>query len=366
MSAPELCAQISALLPQLSVTALQAVLQTVQAEASTKRQAEGLPQAASDGAGVLPAAVAGAPSARSVAFIGMGAMGRPMSKHMCAAVLRAGGKAQVWNRTGSRAEEAAAESGAQVAQTLEDLQGCEVIFTCLPTSQEVEAVAQQLSDVLSLGATVVDCTSGDPVVTRRVGEHLRAKGIAMVDCPVSGGPRGAQAGSVTSMLGGDEVDVAKVLPLVQTFSGKVSHVGPLGSAHAVKVINNIMNSTHLVAAAEGLLVLAKRFGVDPAVACDVINQSSGRSLQSQVRIPEEVLTGRYSYGFKLGLMAKDCRIAVSIVRDQEDELAANTQLLPGTLSRLEEAQKKYGADADYTCVVKLLEEACGLDLRPLT
>merc|ERR1719373_683046 len=111
------------------------------------------------------------------------------------------------------------------------------------------------------------------------------------------------------MLGADENEVAeRVLPVLQAFAKKVVRCGPTGAGHAVKAVNNALNVTHLLLGAEGLLAL-QRLGVDPDVALDAINGSSGRSLQTQGRLPQEVLSRKFAYGFKLPLMAKDCRIA---------------------------------------------------------
>eukprot|EP00493_Phyllostaurus_siculus_P028032 UN28380 len=117
------------------------------------------------------------------------------------------------------------------------------------------------------------------------------------------------------MLGADCADaMQRALPVIQTFSKKVVRCGPTGSGNAVKSVNNALNSAHLLLGAEGLLAL-QRMGVDPAVALEAINGSSGRSLQTEVRLPEEVLSRRFAYGFKLPLMAKDCGIAEGVLKE---------------------------------------------------
>ncbi|CAE8641168.1 unnamed protein product, partial [Polarella glacialis] len=158
---------------------------------------------------------------------------------------------------------------------------------------------------MARGSCIVSCTSGEPAVTRRLAQSLKERyGIDFLDAPVSGGPKGAAAGTISCMVGADDEAAAqRALPVLRSFTGKIVRCGPAGSGHAVKAVNNAMNVTHLLLGVEGLLAL-QRFGVDPAVALEAINSSSGRSLQTEQRIPQEVLTGRFDYGFKLPLMAK--------------------------------------------------------------
>ena len=268
-----------------------------------------------------------------VGFIGLGAMGQHMARRI-GSLFRTG----VWNRTSSKALAHAEKHDTVFVENIADM-NCPVIFCCLPTSAEVREVAEQLPQyttstsssapahdflssadahpaavkaALSNRRLFVDCTSGNFDETVRIGEFLRSdKNINMLDCPVSGGPRGADQGILTAMLGGEEEDVDLVLPFVSQFAKNTTHVGPLGSAHAVKAMNNIMNTAHLALASEGLLAL-QRAGVPPEKALACINKSSGRSLQTEVRVPEEVLSRRFGYGFKLQLMRKDVKIAKSI------------------------------------------------------
>eukprot|EP00899_Mesostigma_viride_P014499 jgi/Mesvir1/2304/Mv19337-RA.1 len=244
-------------------------------------------------------------------FVGLGAMGYSMAGHLS----KVAKTVTVYNRTFGKAEAHAREYGTIAARDLSELKSCHVVFTCLPTSDEVSTVAAALASAgLAPGTVLVDCTSGEPAASLRIANMLAERGILMVDSPVSGGPGGARAGTLTSMMGGPADDVARVRPLVQSFSRKIVHVGErVGSGHAVKAVNNAMSAAQLLLAGEGLLALAK-MGIDPTVACDVINSSSGRSLMSEVRLPEEVLTGRFGYGFKLGLMRKDVGIANGLVQ----------------------------------------------------
>ena len=179
----------------------------------------------------------------------------------------------------------------------------------------------------------------------------------MLDAPISGGPAGAQKGVLTAMVGGDPQTFAQMQPLLELFAKTITHVGPLGAGHAVKAINNIMNAGQLLLASEGLVALAK-LGIDPKVALDTINASSGRSLATQSRLPEEVLTRRFGYGFKLGLMRKDVANANNLL----DDVYPQAVLMRATRQLCNEAVRVYGFNADYTELARLIERAAGTQL----
>mmetsp|Transcript_112575 Transcript_112575/g.281986 ORF Transcript_112575/g.281986 Transcript_112575/m.281986 type:complete len:356 (-) Transcript_112575:44-1111(-) len=294
---------------------------------------------------------------KTVGFIGLGAMGYPMAGHMARL---AGHRCLVWNRSAGKAERHAAEFGSYAVCDVAALGEADVLVMCLPTSEEDAAMAELLAPHLPAEACIVSCTSGEPSATKHLAASLMDRfGLHFLDCPVSGGPRGATAGSLTCMLGADDEAAAeRVIPVVQSFSKKVVRCGPVGAGHAVKAVNNALNVTHLLLGHEGLLAL-QRLGVDPSVAVEAINGSSGRSLQTEQRLPQEVLSGRFGYGFKLPLMAKDCRIAAKVL---EENLPA-ASLLPAAAKLVQEATRQEPEDADYTRVVCHLERKTGAELR---
>ena len=296
------------------------------------------------------------------AWIGLGAMGAPLAAHL-------GPTTRVWNRTAAVATDHAAKHGQIACASLADTAAADVIFLCLPTSAVVASVVAELTPHLHLrGQVLVDCTSGDPAQTRAIAESLPDT-ATLLDCPVSGGPRGAAAGTVTAMVGGDAAAYARVRPLLRKFAKTIKHVGrSVGAAHAVKAMNNALNATHLLAAAEALAALTN-FGVAPGAALACINASSGQSLQTRVRIPAEVLPRKFAYGFKLGLMRKDVRIADGLMRgyggggDGGGGEAAASYFFQHTLATLDAGVEALGADADYTESVKLVEARAGCELR---
>ena len=291
-----------------------------------------------------------------VAFLGLGAMGTHLARHLHGFSQKHFGRAAVvWNRTPEKAMLHAEAHGTEWVRTLAELQDCKVICLCLPTTGHVEQVLSEVP--LQPGSLVIDCTSGDPVATTALAARLLSeRGIRFTDAPVSGGPKGADAGAVTSMVGGAPDDVAEARPIIEAWSKKVVHCGPVGAGDATKSINNVLNSAHLILATEGMLAL-KKYGVDPATALEAINGGSGMSLQT-TRLPDNVLSRKFAYGFALGLMHKDCRIAGSLVESQ----TPSATLIPRVVELLAQAEELKGPDADYTQIAQLLEERAGFTL----
>ena len=230
----------------------------------------------------------------SVAFVGLGAMGCGMAANLQAGMRRKKmSPLLVWNRTPAKAEQVAAETGAKAVGELTGLASANIVLSCLPSSKEVAAVAGTLGPLLARGSLWIDCTSGEPLATRSIAASLAEAGVSMIDCPVSGGPAGAASGQLTAMVGGDDAAVARATQLIALFAKKkIVRCGGLGCACAVKSVNNALNVSHLVLGAEGLIALAK-FGVPPEVALNAINGSSGRSLQTEERLPKEVLSRKF-------------------------------------------------------------------------
>jgi len=296
----------------------------------------------------------------SVAFLGLGAIGAPMAAHLA----RAGHSLTIWNRTMERASgSAAAVAGARVATSAADaVRDVEIVITCLPESADVaELLAASdaaLTHALRPGMLLVDCTSGDPDTSRRIASELAAIGVGFIDAPVSGGVAGAEAGTLTVMVGGPAEALERARPVLESFAGKIVHCGALGAGHALKAVNNALLALHLWSTAEGL-VAAMKAGVAPEVALDVINASSGRSNASMNLFPERVLTGAFPRTFRLALLAKDAGIAAALARSQKS--AAPTLQLAADLMRI--AQLELGDEVDHVEAVQLVERWAGVELR---
>jgi 3-hydroxyisobutyrate dehydrogenase len=294
----------------------------------------------------------------TVAFLGLGAIGRPMAARLAAAPDFA---LAVWNRTAERAGAFAATSGARHATSPADAaRGADVVITCLPVSADVESLldgADGLLAGLAGGAALVDCTSGDPATSRRIAARLAERGVGFLDAPVSGGTIGAEQGTLTVMVGGDAMLLERVRPVLAAFGKKIVHCGDVGAGDALKAVNNALLAVHVWSTAEGLAALAKA-GVKADVALDVINASSGRSNASMNLFPERVLTRAFPRTFRLALLDKDVGIAAGVAREQK--VPAPLLQLTADLFRI--AHNALGEDADHVEAVKLVEQWAGVEI----
>lgn len=291
------------------------------------------------------------------AFLGLGAIGRPMAARVAAAFP----SLTVWNRTPDRAAAFADEHKVDVATSPADAaRNADVVITCLPLSRDVESLLDGPTGLLSSmkeGATLVDCTSGDPATSKRIAARLAERGIDFVDAPVSGGTIGAEKGTLTVMVGGDAAVFQRMQPIFQSFGQKIVHCGDVGAGDALKAVNNAMLAIHVWTTAEGLVTLAKA-GVDPKVALDVINTSSGRSNTSMNLFPDRVLTRAFPRTFRLALLEKDIGIAAQVARDHK--VPAPVTQLTADLFTL--ARGELGEVADHVEAVRLIEQWAGVEI----
>ena len=293
-----------------------------------------------------------------IGFIGLGDIGEPIASHLSKEPF----ELTVWNRTAAKANEFARNHKARVAPTPADaVRDAAVVITCLPSSAEVEAVLHGENGILEAmrkGSVLIDCTSGDPPTSRSIAAELGGRGIEFIDAPVSGGTAGAKSGTLTVMWGGETTVFEQVRPVIESFGKKIVHAGPVGSGDALKAVNNALLAVHILSTAEGLAILAKA-GVDPKVALDVINASSGRSNTSENLIPQRVITRAFPRTFRLALLEKDIGIASVL----SDDLGAKTPLIALTAERFHEAREKLGERADHVEAVKIVEEENGVELK---
>ena len=294
----------------------------------------------------------------TVAFLGLGAIGTPMARHLVGPEF----SLAVWNRTAQKAAAFASEFGVRHAATPADAaRGTDVVITCLPTSRDVESLLDGPDGLLAgmaKGTVLIDCTSGDPTLSRAIAARLAAHGIAFLDAPVSGGVAGAEIGTLTVQVGGDEAVLARVLPVIDAFGEKIVHCGPAGSAHALKAVNNAMLAVHIWSLAEGMVTL-KKAGVKPSVALDVINASSGRSNTSMNLFPARVLTRAWPRTFRLALLDKDIGIAAQVAREHK----VPSPLLQLTAELFSAAHRELGEEADHVEAAKVVERMAGAEIK---
>jgi 3-hydroxyisobutyrate dehydrogenase len=295
----------------------------------------------------------------NTAFLGLGAIGRPMASRIAAAGL----PLTVWNRTPERAIQFIRDTpSARHAKTPADAaRDADVVITCFSTSRDVQSILDGPDGLLAglrRGAALVDCTSGDPATSRAIAQTLATKGVDFLDAPVSGGVSGAEKGTLTVMVGGDAAVLDRVRPVLDCFTGKLVHCGDIGAGDTVKAVNQAFLAIHLLSAAEGLATLVKE-GVDPKLALDVINSSSGRSNSSMNLIPERVLTRAFPRTFRLALLEKDVGIAADLARD--NRVPAPVTQLTADVFRI--ARGEMGELVDHVEIVKLIEQWAGVEIQ---
>jgi 3-hydroxyisobutyrate dehydrogenase len=287
------------------------------------------------------------------AFIGLGAMGYPLAGHLAQKY-----ETLVWNRTFTKAEAHAREFGSRAVE-LPEVAQAEILFTCLPTSQEVDELAQRLLPYLRPGTLWVDHTSGEPEMAQKTARMLQEKRISYLDACLSGGVSGAIQARATVMAGGSPEDFARARPVLKTYAAKIVHVGPLGSGHAVKAVNNALLAVNLWALSEGMIALVKQ-GVDAGLALEVINASSGRSNVSEHLFAQRVLTREFPNTFALGLLAKDLGICAKVLETAKTPAPVLRQVR----EFFEIAKREIGAaEVDHTAVAQLLEKWSGVEIK---
>lgn len=280
---------------------------------------------------------------QSVAFIGLGAMGYRMAAHL----VNQFEQVWVWNRNFSKAEQHAQQYGSQAVELSQAVQA-DVIFSCLPTSQDVVDLIEGLS--LKAGSVWVDCTSGVPDIARVLHTQLKAKGVGFLDAPVSGQTIGAERGTLTVMIGGDAEDVQRALPAMQCFGQLIQHVGEPGAGFAVKAVNNMLLAVNLCAALEGFTTL-KAHGVDLNNALACINASSGKSAATESVLPQRILNREFPLTFALPLLAKDTGIALDLAHQAKLAVPVIAQ----TQSLVQAASNQIDQNSDFSTLAYLYE-----------
>jgi 3-hydroxyisobutyrate dehydrogenase len=183
----------------------------------------------------------------------------------------------------------------------------------LPEEAAVSSVLDALLPLLPAGAVVIDTSTLSPLAARDFAERAGRAGCCYLDAPVSGGPAGAAAGTLTMMLGGATEALERARPVLESLATRLAHVGGPGAGQVAKLVNNLLVATHLVVAGEALRI-GEQAGVPAEALLAVINAASGRSAATEVNFPRWILSGSFDSGFTAGLMRKDVRLALELAR----------------------------------------------------
>ncbi len=292
-----------------------------------------------------------------IAFIGLGAMGKPMALN----VLKAGYSLTVFDLAASAVEELVGKGAKAAATTKEAALGNDIVFMSLPNAAIVENVLTSEEGVFAgshPGQIIIDLSSVTPGHTQRMAKLAEAKGLYYLDAPVSGGVAGAMAGSLTIMVGGEANVLEQCREILHVIGKKIYHVGPVGAGDTMKLVNNLLLGVNMVAVAEAL-TLGVKAGLDPQTMLDVIGVSSGRSYALEAKVPNFILKGNFEPGFAIDLQHKDMDMAIQTA----NELGLPLELGNAAQAMYKAAQAGGLGRKDISAVVTLLEELAGVNVR---
>jgi 3-hydroxyisobutyrate dehydrogenase len=289
---------------------------------------------------------------KKIGIIGLGNMGNGMAQ-----TLIREGFSVVGTDLGESQRAAAKAIGVEVVDSIQALcaQSQDIILS-LPMAKHVQAVvkgdengAGGLLAHAQKGTLIVDTTTSEPNVTRKLAKTLSENGHSLLDCPVSGGPAGAAAGTMVIVAGGESAALDRAMPFLNALSSKVVHLGESGNGHVAKLINNLLCAAHLVTTAEAI-ALGKKAGLDPTALVEGLNAGSGRSAISEVNFPRWILNEGFDSGFTMALMRKDVRLAQQLINemDMDSPLTMSEQ----AASIWADSEETIAGGEDFNCIVK--------------
>jgi 3-hydroxyisobutyrate dehydrogenase-like beta-hydroxyacid dehydrogenase len=289
-----------------------------------------------------------------IGFVGLGAMGRPMAINLVNS-----GQSLIVRDPNPTATDILAQRGAEVAASVREVADkSAIVLACMPTV----AIAQQVVDEAAEGAAIkgfVNLGTTGSKFSQAAAEKLNAKGIAYLDAPISGGPPGAEAATLSIMCSGDKATFEAAKPGLEVMSAKLTYLGEKpGAAQTMKLVNNIMSFCNLVAASEAFTLGAKA-GLDPEQMVEAVNASSGRNSASMDKIPKAVLTRTFDYGGGNHIIEKD----LELWRQEAEayDVPGYMGNLVRTLFRQMIAEE--GKDKDFTRIFMLLERMAGVEMK---
>ncbi len=291
-----------------------------------------------------------------IGYIGLGALGQGL----CSSLVRAGFTVTVTDLN----KDLGTALVAQGAHWADDVAGVcrasDVVITALPSpavSRQVVEGPGGVFESLHSGGIWIEMSTTDFEDLQRLQAAATARGISVLECPVTGGVHLANSGEITVLVGGDQAVYERVEPLLQTMGGQIIYMGKLGNASVVKVVTNMLAFIHLVAAAEAMMVPAK-YGVDPDATYRAIRASSGNSFVHETE-SKLILSGSYNVKFTMDLACKD----LGLVNNIAEKLGVPLELGSMTQQIFTRARGLFGGNAQSPEVARMIEQACGLELR---
>jgi len=291
-----------------------------------------------------------------IAFVGLGIMGKPMSKNL----LKAGHSVVVFDVAPAPVADVVAAGGTAAKSSKEAASQADVIITMLPDGPEVEAAVLGPGGILegaAKGSTVVDMSSISPVVAQKVGAACAAKGVEFLDAPVSGGEPKAIEGTLAIMVGGDAKTFEKIEPILRNMGASVTLTGPVGAGNVTKLANQIIVACNIAAMGEAL-TLATKAGLDPEVVFNAIKGGLAGSNVLNAKAPM-VISRNFQPGFRIALHQKDLRNALLAAESMKVSLP-----LTSTVQNVLMALMNDGKGAlDHSAIVTFTEKMAGVEIK---
>lgn len=290
---------------------------------------------------------------RDVAVIGLGQMGGGIARHLD----EAGFLGAAWDVREEPRAHYLGRNDVMVGAPAEIARACRRFCFVVPSTKEIEDCltggGAMLAEIPE-GATIVDLTTSDPGESGRLAGLAAERGISYLDCGMTGGAAGADAGTLTLMIGGEETVLDRCRDALETFTSRIFHVGGQGTGHALKLIHNMVLHTMFLANCEGVRA-AGRFGIDAQTVIDVFNAGNARSYSSEVRFPKHILSGNWDGRSRVANLEKDVRMAAEMSARE----GAPTPFGSMTADLLGRAIGRGMADTDFTRLYEVFDELAG-------
>lgn len=294
----------------------------------------------------------------TVGFIGLGHMGAPMARRLAGH----GRRLLVHDIDERAAAPFHAQAGVTVCASPREVgQHAAVVFLSLPTPEALADVVLGANGVAAgIGdGCIIDLSTSGVRATRQVARTVAARGIGFLEAPVSGGVRGAEAGTLSLMVAGDAALYEAHQPLLSLIGAHVFYVGAdAGQGQAMKLVNNILTATAMVATAEAMIAATKA-GIAPALALDILNVSTGMNTATRDKFPRAVLTGTFDYGAATHILFKD----VKLFEELTEDLGVPTLVSPAVVNAWRIAVQQGHGDEDFTAIARLFERWAGVEVR---
>jgi 2-hydroxy-3-oxopropionate reductase len=291
-----------------------------------------------------------------LAFVGLGIMGKPMSKNL----LKAGHSVVVFDVAPAPVADVVAAGGTAAKSSKEAASQADVIITMLPDWPEVEAAVLGPGGILegaAKGSTVVDMSSISPVVAQKVGAACAAKGVEFLDAPVSGGEPKAIEGTLAIMVGGDAKTFEKIEPILKNMGASVTLTGPVGAGNVTKLANQIMVACNIAAMGEAL-TLATKAGLDPEVVFNAVKGGLAGSNVLNAKAPM-VISRNFQPGFRIALHQKDLRNALLAAESMKVSLPLTSTVQNVLMALMNDGK----GSLDHSAIVTFTEKMAGVEIK---